>query len=152
MIERIDHPETLSPDEFDPAMVSEASRQLSALLAKKRQTKKYRVHIDGADCVIPTAALRMLKDIMVQLSLGNGVTLIPVHAELTTQQSADLLNVSRPYVVKLIDDGQLPARLVGSHRRILFRDVMAFKRRQDKERLTALEAMAAEAQELGLGY
>lgn len=152
MIDRIDHPETLSPDELDPAMVSEASRQLSALLAKKRQPQKYRVHVDGEDCVIPTAALRMLKDIMVQLSLGNGVTLIPVHAELTTQQAADLLNVSRPYLVRLVEEKQLPCRRVGSHRRILFRDVMDFKRRQDEERLKALEAMAAEAQELGLGY
>ncbi|APZ94622.1 excisionase family DNA-binding protein [Fuerstiella marisgermanici] len=152
MIDTIENLDTLSPDEFDAKQVSETSRQLSALLSKKRKRKNVQVTIDGEDCRIPAAALRMLKDIMVQLSLGNGVTLIPVHAELTTQEAADLLNVSRPYLVKLLEEQKLPFRLVGSHRRVLFRDLMKFKRQQDERRLKVLEEMAAEAQDAGLGY
>ncbi len=152
MIDRLDTPDTLSPDQLDTKLVLESSRQLSALLSKKRRRKTVSVEIDGEACVIPAAALNMLKEILVQLSLGNGVTLMPVHAELTTQQAADLLNVSRPYLVKLVEEQKLPFRLVGAHRRILLEDVMRFKARQNDQRQQALEAMAAEAQELGLGY
>ena len=128
MIDTIENLDTLSPDEFDAKQVSETSRQLSALLSKKRKRKNVQVTIDGEDCRIPAAALRMLKDIMV------------------------LLNVSRPYLVKLLEEQKLPFRLVGSHRRVLFRDLMKFKRQQDERRLKVLEEMAAEAQDAGLGY
>lgn len=145
-------PETLSPDDFDNALVSESSRHMSAVLARLRRRKTLQVTIDGEECDIPAAALRMLKDILVQLSLGNGVTVIPIHAELTTQQAADFLNVSRPYLVKLLEENKLSFRRVGSHRRVLFRDLMNFKRKEDEQRLKALEELAADAQELNLGY
>ena len=151
MITFPDSPDTVSPDDVDQKQVTESSRQLAGVLAGRKR-KSYRLTIDGEPCDIPEAALRMLKDLLVQLSMGNAVTLMPIHAQLTTQEAADLLSVSRPYLVKLLEAGEIPHHTVGTHRRVLLKDLMEYKRRSDQERLKALEELAAEAQELGLGY
>ena len=80
------------------------------------------------------------------------MTIIPDHAELTTVQAADLLNVSRPYLIKLLDDKAIPHRKVGKHRRIRVDDVMAYKDAIDREREEILDQLTREAQEQGLGY
>jgi excisionase family DNA binding protein len=100
---------------------------------------------------IPAAAAVLLERILAEMAQGNSITLMPVHAELTTQQAADLLKVSRPFLVERLEKGEIPFRLVGTHRRIRLTDVMRYKEQSDRERVEALQKLAALDQSLGQG-
>lgn len=143
------------PTEAEVTLAKESSRLLSLYLSSQEETQAIRV-IDQAgehEAVrVPTAAYRLLIDILAQMAQGNAVSLIPVHAELTTQEAADMLNVSRPYLVKLLDGGVIPFHKVGTHRRVCYQDLVQYKNRIDTERLKALEELSAQAQELNMGY
>lgn len=84
------------------------------------------------------------------LANGDGVQVIPDGAELTTQQAAEFLNVSRPYLINMLEAGEIPFRLVGTHRRVRFRDLDAFKSRDDLERRRAAHELSRLTQDLGL--
>lgn len=145
--------DTFSPSDHDRTLARQSSRDLSRFLGVDRDLK---LRVEDQDVptevVIPPAALRFLVELLSEMARGNAVTLIPVHAELTTQQAADVLNISRPSLIKLLQDGEIPYRRVGSHRRILFSDLMAYKERIDAARRRSLDELAAQAQELGMGY
>jgi excisionase family DNA binding protein len=130
---------------------------LARVLKSKRQRTDCRLQTQPGDppgetVTIPVAALRLLKEILEEMAKGHGVTLMPMNAELSTQQAADLLNVSRPYLVGLLEERKTPFRQVGRHRRVRLDDLMAYKRRDDEKRLKVLEELVAQAQELDLGY
>ena len=99
---------------------------------------------------IPTSAYRLLKEILDQMAHGNGVALTPLHAELTTRQAAELLQVSRTHLVQLLDDGRIACRKVGAHRRVRAEDVLAYRRETESRRRQALDELTTRDQELGL--
>lgn len=142
------------PNDADSILAQESSRKLGRLLGKVRN-EAVRVQVlndDGAEPIVtlPAPALDLLLRILREMAQGNAITLVPHHAELTTQQAADALNVSRPHFVKLLERGALPFRKVGTHRRVLLRDVAAYKRRIEAESEAALEKLAALSQKLRL--
>lgn len=149
-------PDAVTPTPDDARIAEKSSRTLAKLLGKRKKHVRFRIRPDDEPeeiIAIPPPAFRLLAEILAEMAKGNAVTLIPIHAELTTQQAADLLNVSRPYLIELLEKGQIPHRKVGTHRRVQFQDLMAYKHKTDAARLKALDDLSALDQELGgLGY
>jgi excisionase family DNA binding protein len=100
--------------------------------------------------VIPRPTAILFAQILDALARGQGVQIIPKDAELTTQQAADMLNVSRPYLISLLESDQIPYRKVGRHRRITFENLMNYKRHDDLDRRAAADDLADLSEELGL--
>jgi excisionase family DNA binding protein len=139
------------PSDQDAARAQEVRR---ALEKHKAGHKTMRVQITAGKKTepldLPPVVARLLMDILKETAAGHAVTLVPLEPEITTQQAAELLNVSRPYVVGLIDKGTLPARMVGNHRRLQLQDVLAYKADSRARRRQTLRELAALDQELGL--
>ena len=139
------------PSEAESILAKETSRVLSARV-QKADPLQLRMLDDptGGTVKLPATAVRMLIHILEEMARGNAVTLIPVHAELTTQEAADMLNISRPSLIQLLDEGKIEYRRVGTHRRVRFEALMGYKRRADAERRAVLAELASYDQELGL--
>lgn len=105
---------------------------------------------DGESIELPDRIRSVVASIVENLRAGNAVSVVPVHAELTTAQAAELLNVSRPYLIKQIGAGAIPHHMVGTHRRVKLADILAYRDRLDAQASEALDAMVAEAEDLGL--
>ena len=150
-----DRNRTQLPDAQEIAAAVESRRQLAAFLSSKPGTQRIEILDDEQhphSVQLPAFALRLLDEILSELAMGNAVQVVPIHAELTTQEGADLLNVSRPHLVKLLDANVIPHSRVGRHRRVKFADLMAYKQRRAAESRQAMDELAAQAQELGMGY
>lgn len=142
------------PFSSDELNLARRSGSIMARHTDKRGRLTFQIHKGKAkeSLVIPAAAARLFKAILAQMSKGNAVTIMPLQIELTTQQAAGLLNVSRPYLIGLLDTGKISCRKVGTHRRIYAKDVLNYKRVIDSERDRSLNELAKQAQELNMGY
>lgn len=138
----------LPPSQEDALLAENAVRALSS-----QYRKNGFIHV--GDCGderinLPEGVVEQLLEILSEMARGNSVTLVPIKAELTTQQAANILSVSRPYLIKLLDEGRIPARRVGTHRRVRAEDVFKYKGHVAAERARTLDEMAKLGQELGL--
>jgi excisionase family DNA binding protein len=144
-------PSTALPSNDDRRIAGEASRRLATLPAP---TARLEIHSAREAVEIPAAVLPLLRQLLDHIAAGHPVAIVEdeAEAELSTQQAANSLGVSRPFLVALLERGAIPFRKVGAHRRVRVRDLLDYKRNDQAERLGALDELAAQAQELGLGY
>ena len=143
----------LPPSSSDAAL-ARASRQLLAAMEKPGAPLSLRVVDDTQEAPIelPAGAVALLIEILDAMAAGRGVTIIPENAELTTAEAAEVLNVSRPFLIGLLEQGQIKFRKVGSHRRIRMEDVMDYKEKIDAQRDGILAELIADAEDQDMGY
>ena len=140
-----------TPAEVEQAKIS------SRTLSKYADVDRVQLALRGCngesdDLILPGHVLQILLDVLSEMSKGNAISLIPHHQEVSTQEAANLLNVSRPFLVGLLEKREIPFRKVGAHRRVLLVDVMAYRERTDNLRSQALDELAALSQKEGMGY
>lgn len=142
------------PSGKEAILAEQTSRALSQFIGDDKATivaffeqNKQKTRVE-----IPAAAFKLLLTVLSYMAEGNAVTLMPIHAELTTQEAADMLNVSRPYFVKMLEQKEIPFRKVGTRRRVLLQDLLTYKNKMDASRIKVLEALAEQAQDLNMGY
>ena len=142
------------PPSAQDAAIARVSGQLLSRYARQKRPLTLRVTDAEQERALelPAGAVALLMDILEAMAAGRGVTLMPENAELTTVPAAEVLNVSRPFLIKLLDEAAIPHRKVGKHRRIRMEDVMAYKAAIDREREAVLDQLVNEAQEQDMGY
>jgi excisionase family DNA binding protein len=134
-------------DEQTLARLEEALRRAASGVGASELVSSFGEHV-----AIPAGAAQALARVASEMAKGNSVAVVPVHHELTTHEAAALLHVSRPHLIRMLDEGRLPFRKVGSHRRVRFDDVAAFRAREDARREALLARIARESQDLGLEF
>ncbi|MBI4923873.1 MAG: excisionase family DNA-binding protein [Devosia nanyangense] len=139
-----------------PVLPSPADQELANLASRRLARAKQgelRVQVDGGEMLrLPRAVTALLYHLLTEMAQGNAVTLIPIHAELTTQEAADYLNVSRPHLIRLLEKGGIPFHMVGAHRRVKFSDLQTYRNTAEEARQRAMAELASQAQELDMGY
>ncbi len=141
------------PTPQDMEQAQESSRTLSKYASADRVQLTLRGDsMESDELILPGHVVQILLNVLSEMSRGNAVSLIPIHQELSTQEAASLLNVSRPFLVGLLERNEIPFRKVGAHRRVLFRDVMAYKDAIDRKREQSLDELTAMSQQEDMGY
>ena len=141
------------PDSRDIELATQSSQRLAALFAKKKENEPVAINIaDGEKIILPFGAIKLLTELLSQMASGNAVTLIPIHKSLTTQEAADLLNVSRSYLIKLLEKGKIPFEKVGTHRRIKAEDLFKYRSDLETDKKAALDELTEQAQDLEMEY
>jgi excisionase family DNA binding protein len=144
---------SIDPGDVDTEVAKRAARRITDYLQSHPQDDLIEALGEVGDddaLVIPRPTAVLFAQILDALAKGRGVQIIPKEAELTTQQAADLLHVSRPYLITLLESGEIPYRRVGRHRRITFEDLIKYKRHDDSKRRAAADDLAQLSQELGV--
>lgn len=140
-----------SPRQNDLIMPTEQDAHWAQSLLASLKDEKVHLQTDsGATFSLPPNAINVLKDLLKEIAKGNSISITSVNAQLTTHQAADLLNVSRPYLIKLLDQNQIPYRKVGTHRRIPLQALMEYKAKEDEKVNRALDEMVSISENLGL--
>lgn len=140
------------PDSESTALARASAEELSRLLGQMPKSERARVQLDGIDLILPRQALALLRDLLVEMAQGNAVTIVPTHAELTTQEAANILNVSRPHLIQLLEDGVMPFSRTGTHRRIRYQDLMVYRDQRNMDSESTLDELVSQAQEHDMGY
>ena len=146
---------TILPSAEEMALAKLSSQELSAVIESNGVAQKINI-VDRIgkthEVTLPASALKMMIEVLTQLGNGNSVNITPIHAELTTQEGADLLNMSRPTFIKLLDSGAITYNRTGNRRKVPFAAVMEYKQKLEMQRLATLDELSALDQELGMGY
>jgi excisionase family DNA binding protein len=142
--------EPIAATEHEQPSIARAEMLLDCCASDQQPRRPRLIGAAGEEIELPESVFRLLRQIVHHLARGDSVALVPRHKELTTQQAADLLNVSRPYLVQLLDKGEIPHTKTGAHRRVRFNDLMAYKRQRDARRRKGLARLTQMSQELGL--
>lgn len=140
------------PNSKATALARTSACALSELLDRLPDADRARITMEGQDLIVPRQAVRLLRDILADMAQGKAVSIVPTNAELTTQQAANLLNVSRPYLIKLIESNTLPHTKVGTHRRIRFQDLVVYKQALKQQSSEAIDTLVNQAQANNMGY
>lgn len=146
--------EAIIPSKKDALLAEQSSRVLAAYIKSTKHPTIQLMQKGKAkeQLELPLAAANLLLKALLELAGGHAVSCTSIHSELTTQEAADMLNVSRPYLVQLLEKGEIPYRKVGTKRRLLAQDVLAYKDHISDERLKALAKLSKQAQDLDMGY
>jgi excisionase family DNA binding protein len=145
--------EPVQPDEDDVTTADAALDHVTAYLARHPEGPsqvRLLVEDDQEELVVPRGVVELLARILAHMAAGQGVTVVPADAELTTQQAADLLNVSRPHLIGLLEAGAIEYRKVGKHRRVTASSLLRYMRADDQRRRDAADELSAITQEMGL--
>ena len=142
------------PNDDDIQLAKESYQFFQKIEVGKTKTITIDVHDDRKlkSITLPVQAIHLLLGILDQMARGNAITLVPIHAELTTQEAANLLNVSRPFLINLLETGEIPYRKIGNRRKVLFTDIMRYKEIDDKKRSEILSKLTEQAQKFDMGY